>query len=139
MPKVNLKKKVTFDFGTPNQRIKGPGEAILTEEEMASWFIPGLIEEGSLILINEQTETVVKLNYEDPFQAKRKAEFKPLDYGKKTVPPAAPSISPVPLNYETKENPAPIISTSIPADDKSLPAESAMAPEEKEPKKRRRA
>ena len=66
MTKVFLKKSLHLGEGTASRVVK-PGEAILTDEEMASWFIPGLIAAGDIVVKSESSlaENFKELDYSE--------------------------------------------------------------------------
>lgn len=65
MPIIDLKIPIAFELGNVNSDLK-PGRHAFTDEQMDSWFIKGLIENGSIVIVTKKKK-------EEPKE-------KPLDY-----------------------------------------------------------
>lgn len=52
MPEIDLKIPIALSLGNVNSDLK-PGRHTLTDEQMSSWFIKGLIEDGKIEVITK--------------------------------------------------------------------------------------
>lgn len=63
MPEIDLKIPIALSLGNVNSDLK-PGRHTLTDEQMSSWFIKGLIEEGKIeIVTKKKKKEPNKLDY----------------------------------------------------------------------------
>lgn len=62
MQKVTLTRPIELKVGA-KKRVLGPGEQVLTDQEMALWFIPGLVASGVIVLTPSAPAQPTKLNY----------------------------------------------------------------------------
>ena len=64
MTTVILKSKICLGFGTgTGQREVGPGRVDLSSADMSQWFIPGLIQNGTMAIVTEQNSQPAPLKY----------------------------------------------------------------------------
>ena len=63
MTEIELKIPISMNLKNIHEDLK-PGRHMFTDDQMSSWFIKGLIENGSIVIVNKGKEAIVnKLDY----------------------------------------------------------------------------
>ena len=63
MTEIELKIPISMNLKNIHEDLK-PGRHMFTDDQMSSWFIKGLIENGSIVIVNKEKEAIVnKLDY----------------------------------------------------------------------------